>query len=214
MRSKIALIGIVLIGITLIIPISKASPNPIVTTDPTEIEIHYCEIGDIAICVENFTGLWAFEFKIWWLKDVVNYTGYEWKPYPPEWVSPIPAGPLFEENATHKSVAFGIVPLMGDPFSYSGRWAFIDIYWHCLEPGVNSPLIIDRDFTKLYDEGGLPIPIEKIIDGLIINVPTPVGGIWIPVDKLSLLAPYIALVSTVILAVSTSVAYIKYRKKQ
>jgi len=41
-----------------------------------------------------------------------------------------------------------------------------------------------------------------------------VGGLWIPVDKFSLLAPYIALVSTIILAVSISVAYIKYRKKQ
>ncbi|MDH5635606.1 MAG: hypothetical protein OEY47_02950 [Candidatus Bathyarchaeota archaeon] len=41
-----------------------------------------------------------------------------------------------------------------------------------------------------------------------------VGGLWIPVDKFSLLAPYVALVSTVILAVSISVAYIKCRKKQ
>ena len=42
----------------------------------------------------------------------------------------------------------------------------------------------------------------------------PVGGLYIPVDKFSLLAPYIALVSTIILAVSISVAYIKIRKKQ
>jgi len=41
-----------------------------------------------------------------------------------------------------------------------------------------------------------------------------VGGLTIPVDKFSLLAPYIGLVSTIILAVSISVAYIKYRKKQ
>jgi hypothetical protein len=41
-----------------------------------------------------------------------------------------------------------------------------------------------------------------------------VGGFWIPIDKLGLLAPYLALVSTIILAVSISVAYIKYRKKQ
>jgi len=41
-----------------------------------------------------------------------------------------------------------------------------------------------------------------------------VGGLYIPVDKFSLLAPYIALVSTIVLAVSASVAYIKYRKKR
>jgi len=42
--------------------------------------------------------------------------------------------------------------------------------------------------------------------------PTPVGGIHIPVDKFSLLAPYVTLVSATIIAVV--VAYIKTRKKK
>jgi len=46
------------------------------------------------------------------------------------------------------------------------------------------------------------------------EVPPSVGGIWVPVDKLGLLAPYIALVATIILAISVSAAIIKYRKKQ
>jgi len=41
-----------------------------------------------------------------------------------------------------------------------------------------------------------------------------VGGILVPVDKLGILAPYIVLVSTIILAVSISAVYIKIRKKQ
>jgi len=60
-----------------------------------------------------------------------------------------------------------------------------------------------------------------VADGMVPNeyykVELPsegVGGLTIPVDKFSLLAPYIALVSTVILAVSISLAYIKYKKKQ
>jgi parallel beta-helix repeat protein len=48
---------------------------------------------------------------------------------------------------------------------------------------------------------------------ITIDFPTPVGGISIPVNKLSLLAPYLALIATIILAVSISVAIIKYRKK-
>jgi len=44
--------------------------------------------------------------------------------------------------------------------------------------------------------------------------PTPVGGISIPVDKFSVLAPYIISAITIILAVSISVAIIKHRKKQ
>jgi len=58
--------------------------------------------------------------------------------------------------------------------------------------------------------------VANISEGEMTFTPPslPVGGIYIPVDKLSLLAPYIALVSTIILAVSISVAIIKYGKKQ
>ena len=39
--------------------------------------------------------------------------------------------------------------------------------------------------------------------------PTPVGGISIPVDKFSLLAPYIALVSTILVATAATAIYVK-----
>jgi parallel beta-helix repeat protein len=45
-------------------------------------------------------------------------------------------------------------------------------------------------------------------------IPPSVGGIYIPVNKLSLLTPYIALASTIIFAISILVAYTRYRKKQ
>jgi len=46
------------------------------------------------------------------------------------------------------------------------------------------------------------------------SAPESVGGLTIPVGKLGLLAPYIISTMTIILAVSISVAYVKYRKKQ
>jgi hypothetical protein len=56
------------------------------------------------------------------------------------------------------------------------------------------------------------MPMDPPLNGSI-TVRVPVGGIWISVDKLGLLLPYIALVSTIILAVSISVAYIRHKKK-
>jgi hypothetical protein len=41
----------------------------------------------------------------------------------------------------------------------------------------------------------------------------PVGGIWVPVDKLALLAPYIGLVSAIVLAVVAAGVFFRYRKK-
>jgi len=42
--------------------------------------------------------------------------------------------------------------------------------------------------------------------------PVPVGGLWIPIDKLKLLAPWIAV--ALITVVAASVVYVKHRKKK
>jgi hypothetical protein len=39
--------------------------------------------------------------------------------------------------------------------------------------------------------------------------PAPVGGVMIPVDKLALLAPYIGLASTILVAAAVAVVYVK-----
>lgn len=46
-----------------------------------------------------------------------------------------------------------------------------------------------------------------------IMTPIAVGGIWVPVDKLALLAPYIGLVSAIVLAVAAAGVFLRYRKK-
>jgi len=41
-----------------------------------------------------------------------------------------------------------------------------------------------------------------------------VGGIWVPVDKFGLLAPYIALASTILVATAATTIYGKRRNKK
>lgn len=45
-------------------------------------------------------------------------------------------------------------------------------------------------------------------------VPLPVGGIYIPVDKLALLAPYIALTSIILVAIAATAIYFKHAKRR
>ena len=80
---------------------------------------------------------------------------------------------------------------------------YVGLYWHSLG---NTTIAISRYSSDLW-WSQVRVMIWKIES-------QGVGGLTIPIDKLGLLAPYIASVSTVILAVSISVAYIKYRKKQ
>lgn len=166
----------------------QAVGDPVVLIVPEEIEVNYCSIGDVAVCVANFTDLHAFEFKIWWLKAAVEYYGYEWKTSP--WTMDLQVGPVFEENATHASVQFGITAFAAPPASYEGTWPFIDIFFHCIDPYLDSPLVFDGGSTFLYDEFASIIPIGTILNGLIRNKPQfsyetiPVSWSWVDANAL------------------------------
>jgi hypothetical protein len=59
---------------------------------------------------------------------------------------------------------------------------------------------------------------DNVLVNSVVEITTteeaPVGGIWIPVNKLSLLAPYIGLASTIILAIAVTAVFVKYKKKR
>jgi len=56
--------------------------------------------------------------------------------------------------------------------------------------------------------------IDYLISPIGIGPPLPVGGIVIPVDKFGLLAPYIALASTILIATAATAIYVKRRNKK
>jgi len=73
--------------------------------------------------------------------------------------------------------------------------------------------------TKLNERvGNDVVPIYPIIlyDGSFGNtgLTTPVGGIYIPVNKLELLAPWIISASTIVLAVVITVILVKFKRKR
>jgi hypothetical protein len=67
-------------------------------------------------------------------------------------------------------------------------------------------------FVKRYDEFSYDQVEEWELTDYNVMFEEVVGGVWIPVDKLALLAPYVALVSIVIVA-ATMVGIFKNRKK-
>jgi parallel beta-helix repeat protein len=70
----------------------------------------------------------------------------------------------------------------------------------------DTPYVIDANNTDRYPLMN-PWPCQ-------ITPPPSVGGIWVPVDKLALLAPYIALASTILAATAATAIYVKHRKKK
>jgi len=70
---------------------------------------------------------------------------------------------------------------------------------------------ISITFARYRDSDGTAYyPAKK---GTVV-LPPPVGGVWVPVDKLSLLAPYIGLASTIIVATAATAIYVKHVKRR
>jgi hypothetical protein len=168
--ATLLIVGTIISGFTALtfMQSTQASVGTIIRPDPIEIVIPFCQNRTTSICVENFTGLGCFQFKIWWLKEAVDFTGYDWKSLPPGWTSAIQEGPIFEENATHKAVTFSITS--PTPSTFPDTWPFIDLKYHCVKPSVDTRLTFDRIYTNLYDPGGGQIA-ATIIDGQVTNPP-------------------------------------------
>jgi hypothetical protein len=66
---------------------------------------------------------------------------------------------------------------------------------------ITIPSIITSRYLLIAED------LEGYLDWDFFDIP--VGGIWVPVDKLGLLAPYIGLASTIIVATATTAVYVK-----
>lgn len=75
----------------------------------------------------------------------------------------------------------------------------------------NTGLVIKEDPLQFEDEDGIVWQVINMIK--IYQPPPPVGGVWVPVDKLALLAPYIALASAILIATFATAIYVKRTKR-
>jgi len=96
-----------------------------------------------------------------------------------------------------------------------------------LAPGTHLNLTFDWD-TTTFNPGNYTISVaasivlyeidiadNTYIDGTVtVTAPTGVGGVWVPVDKFGLLAPYIALASTILVATVATAIYVKHVKRR
>ena len=96
--------------------------------------------------------------------------------------------------------------------------------FHNDDPALMSTTIYSiPPWEAIYISPPIPIPLkneqEEII-GFILHVAheippaPPVGGIVVPMDKLGLLVPYMGIASTVLLATTATVIYVKHTKNK
>ena len=219
MYKRTSLITIILTFITFMLfttfPSITATDTTTIYVDPptTTIEVYIGENFTVNVAIAEVTDLCGWEFKLYYNKTVINCINATEGQF-------LKAGgnTYFISNinntynATHgrahvSCTLTGIVPGVNG----SGVLATIEFQ---IKAGGETPLNLDE--TKLLDSSlPDPNPIDhNTTDGTveITILSVPVGGIYIPVNKLELLTPYIGL--TILLAVAVvAVVYVRKRKR-
>jgi len=191
---------------------AESDPLPQIFLDPSQYSARLDAFFTIKVNVSEVTDYYGFDMWLHYNNTIIERVNITVDG--PGQVAPTDPG---HRITTDVSVLGTIkyscvfVGAAGTP-SFNGSGTLAWITFSATNVG-STALNFNTFWTNLYYRNATYMPMGPPLNGSV-TVGSPVGGIWIPVDKFSLLAPYIALVSTVILAVSISVAYIKHRKKQ
>jgi hypothetical protein len=217
------------LGILFITPV-KAQTTPTVSVmfpNTTNSTVNQYRVGDtfrVNITVNTPSiGIWSWQVGIYFDKTILNCTNLgEGTFFAGKYTLGFQPGTIhndlgyvtFSGNSLRDPETVGVSGtgiLMWFKFHVKG-------YGSCILNLTQSPPDLTCG-TKLNERvGSNVVPISPIIlhDASFDNkgLTPSVGGTYIPVNKLELLAPYIALVSTIIAATAATAIYVKHRKKK
>jgi len=169
-----------------------------VAIDPRIIDVEVCNDFTVTLSITDLPGVMnKIDLYITWDTSLMKYKSHTFLAPEPGWTD---AGSFVDPDAGSFHFVAG-----GPPTSDSNDW--VEITFHCEGPG-SSPINL-VDVRLLLDD--FDLLIEQTLKGAVNQYElAPVGGISTPINKLEILAPYIALVGLV--AVVSTVYVIKRRK--
>lgn len=159
----------------------------------------------IDIKIENVNNLYSFEFKLSWNPSVLNCTDEDLHP-PAEWGTNWFAWPMDKWERIQSGLYVVAVTALNPAPPFSGNASLVTLTFKALAVGSTT---LDLHDTILGDYPSANEIPHTLTDGSVSVSTQPVGGIQIPIDKLQLLAPYIAYALIVSIV---AVAIIKRRR--
>ena len=197
----------------------ESEPVPLLSLEPNKYTVQVGHSFNVSINIWNVTDMYGCEAKLGYNLSLLHAV----RVYPTDitddtsvWIPVNSTGnfnfdkhPVINNTRTY-APNYSYIWIAAFGFTiFNGNGAVFKIEFTAIGAGSSTLHLWD---TEVADHLADPI-VHDTLDGSI-NIFGEVGGFWIPVDKFSLLAPYIISAITIILAVSISVAIIKYRKKQ
>ena len=187
------------------VEVALGSPATTIFVNPPTSTVAYGKNFVINIEISDVSDLYGWEFKLRWnstLLDALTVTEGNFLKQ---------GGSTFFWPKINNTEGYILVDctLLGNVPGINGSGTLATVKFYVEGAGES---ILDLYDTILINSQELSI-IHLANDGTV-TITNPVGGIWIPVNKLSLLAPWIALTTTIISAIAITAAILKHRKKQ
>ena len=218
-RIIVLLLVIVMLTLALNIQTVESESVPLLSLEPKEYTVQVGDSFNVSINIWNVTDMGGCAVKLGYNLSVLHAVrvyptditddAYGWLPVNSTGNFNFDKHPVINNTRTYApDHAYVWIAAYGFTI-FNGSGAVFKIEFTAIGSGN---FTLDLWDTVVADHLGNPI-VHDTLDGSINILFGEVGGFWIPVDKFSLLVPYIISAITMILAVSISVAIIKYRKK-
>jgi len=161
----------------------------------------------IDIKISDVSDLYGWEFKLGWNPDLLNVVNVIEGNFLKQ------GGLTFFWQIINNAEGYILVDctLLGNVPGVSGSGTLATVKFYAENQGE---IILDLYNTILLNSQEQTINPHTANDGTVtVETPDPVGGIWIPVNKLELLTPYIGLALAILIAVVVTVVFVKQRRK-
>jgi hypothetical protein len=169
-----------------------------IAVEPQTVDIKVGGNFSIDISIRNVGSMFRFHFKITWNPNLVRYVSRTLLLQP---------GWSVETETVDGLGGTYVLQVTGDMFSSDASW--VTLTFHCLGAG-SSPIGISPS-DSWWENPSQLLPFGVVLGGTCNQHPVvPVGGVVLPVNRLAVMAPYLALLG---LVVTVAVVIVKPWKK-
>jgi hypothetical protein len=160
-----------------------------IAVEPQTVDIKVGGNFSIDISIRNVGSMFRFHFKITWDPNLVRYVSRTL---------------LFQQGWSVETETVdglgGTYVLQATGGMFSGDASWVTLTFHCLGGG-SSPIGISPDPDSWWENPSVLVPFEVVWGGTCnqqsVAPVAPVGGVVLPVNRLAVMAPYLALLGLV-----------------
>jgi hypothetical protein len=168
----------------LVLPARGAASTVIV--EPQTVDVAVGSNFSIDISIRNVNSMLSFHFKITWDPNLIRYVSRT--------LLLQPGWSVTTETVDGLGGTY-VLQAAGGMFSSDASW--VTLTFHCLGEG-SSPIGISPNPDSWWENPSVFTPFTVVLGGTCNQHPVvPVGGVMLPVNRLAVMAPYLALLGLV-----------------